>query len=579
MKTCIIVNFWANTDEKVDIAVKAINQLKKSGKDVVYTSLTPVHPKIQEVSTFCIYSDNNQLINYQEVLDSDITILATYQRGLEGTSVRGRPVNFDVTFSILDQLKVNLFYLKEMGYEAFHYFLGDCVLGDTDVELLNSFQTILEKTNKKAYFEDLTPKNFSGYQTIYFYSHIDFYLEVVPSYTKETWIEERVRTSGLCLEEVYLIYFSKYPQDVLITKQDTPYIVKVDLFRDSNETLDMVTTESKNSYFVAWNNESNEFEIVIVAEHDDVATVVSNNLNRTFNLHKPIFHRQGLGNAPFKLEVKSSSDNFVLNVTEKNAQKLKDSCFLTNQDYNFAIRKKSKKKIKLVHIQTTSNDEREQRSRASLERVKDYGWEYVLHQNQPYKSLPPAHTCLRPQCVSMELFDNEKASQIGTALTPPHYGCFEAFKLAVLTEFHDCDYLMICEGDCLIETDLKTFITVVEDSIPIIYENNIGYMSFGDKALLESGLLQSPRIEEIPHQDLLYVTDSIIGIQSIMFPASTASYLKDKFRTHPWDTADYFFNIVFRNSPWKMAIVNKRLTTQLDGFSLIDQTNKTFTKA
>jgi hypothetical protein len=179
----------------------------------------------------------------------------------------------------------------------------------------------------------------------------------------------------------------------------------------------------------------------------------------------------------------------------------------------------------------------------------------------------------------MELFDNEKASQIGTALTPPHYGCFEAFKLAVLTEFHDCDYLMICEGDCLIETDLETFITVVEDSIPIIYENNIGYMSFGDKALLESGLLQSPRIEEIPHQDLLYVTDSIIGIQSIMFPASTASYLKDKFRTHPWDTADYFFNIVFRNSPWKMAIVNKRLTTQLDGFSLIDQTNKTFTKA
>lgn len=579
MKTCIIVNFWANTDDKVDIAVEAINQLKKSGKDIVYTSLTPVHPRIQEVCTFCIYSDTNQLITYQEVLDSDITILPTYQRSVGDICVRGRPVNFDdVTFSILDQLRVNLLYLKELGYDAFHYFLGDCILLDKDVDLLNSFDTVLEKTNKKAYFENLRPKNFEGYQTVYFYSHIDFYLQVVPSYTRETWIEERTRTSGICLEEVYLMYFSKYPEDVLITKQDTPYIVKVDLFRDSNDTLDMVTTEAKNSYFVAWNNESEEFEMVIVAGHSDVARVVSNNLDMTFHLEKSVWYRQGLGNAPFRLQVSSNSDNFVLDITEKNAQKLRYSCFLTSDDYNFAVRKKNRKKIKLVHIQTTNNDEREQRSRASLERVKEYGWEYVLHQNQPYKSLPPAHTCLRPQCVSMQLFDSETANKLGTALTPAHYGCFEAFKLAVLTEFYDCDYLMICEGDCLIETDLKAFITVVEDSIPIMYENNIGYMSFGDKALLESGILQSHVVEEIPKQDLLYITNSIIGIQCIMFPASTSSYLKEQFRTHPWDTADYFFNMVFGKSQWKMGILKKRITTQLDGFSLIDQAEKTFTK-
>jgi hypothetical protein len=148
----------------------------------------------------------------------------------------------------------------------------------------------------------------------------------------------------------------------------------------------------------------------------------------------------------------------------------------------------------------------------------------------------------------------------------------------VLTEFHDCDYLIICEGDCLIEVPIEKFILSVEDSIPILRENNVGYMSFGDKALLENGWLQSPVIEEPPHQDLLYITNNIIGIQCIMFPIETSSYLKDVFRNHKWDTADYFFNMVFRNSDWKIGIVHNRLTTQLDGFSFIDQTNKTFIK-
>lgn len=65
-----------------------------------------------------------------------------------------------------------------------------------------------------------------------------------------------------------------------------------------------------------------------------------------------------------------------------------------------------KPKVKLVHIQTTINDEREQKSRESLQKVSNYGIEYILHTNEPYKDLPPKFNCQRPQCVSMELFDN-----------------------------------------------------------------------------------------------------------------------------------------------------------------------------
>jgi hypothetical protein len=478
---------------------------------------------------------------------------------------------------VLSQLRRNLEYLKQIGYEAFHFFTGDCILTDSDVDVLNKLDVVLEKTNKKAYFEDLCPKEFYGYQTLYFYSHIDFYLKVIPNYTKESWINERVRTSNLSLEELFLIKFSPYKDEMLVTKQESEYDIKLDVFKNSNDTFDIVNTEDHNKYFVAWNNESNEFELIISGYQYDCGEVKCNDLSFRYEIQPKNWLRQGIGKEPFTLSVSSNLNTFELHVTNENAQKLKDSCYFTDQIGDILL-KKNRKKIKVVHIQTTNNDEREQASRASLERVKDYGWEYVLHQNEPYKSLPPAHTCLRPECVSMELFDEETANRVGTALTPAHYGCFEAFKLAVLTEFHDCDYLMVCEGDCLIEVPIEKFINTVEDSIPIMNSVNIGYMSFGDKALLESGWLQSPVVEDVAHQSLLYITNNVIGIQCIMFPIETAAYMKEQFRTHKWDTADYFFSMIFRNSQWKIGILHNRITTQLDGFSLIDQTNKTFIK-
>jgi hypothetical protein len=51
--------------------------------------------------------------------------------------------------------------------------------------------------------------------------------------------------------------------------------------------------------------------------------------------------------------------------------------------------KNKKPKIKIVHIQVTKDDERQEKSRKSLERVADFGWEYVLHTNLPYTDLPP----------------------------------------------------------------------------------------------------------------------------------------------------------------------------------------------
>jgi hypothetical protein len=176
----------------------------------------------------------------------------------------------------------------------------------------------------------------------------------------------------------------------------------------------------------------------------------------------------------------------------------------------------------------------------------------------------------------MELFDDDTVHKLGTALTPPHYGCFEAFKNAVLSEFDDCDFLIVCEGDCMIEVPIEEFCNKVFEAARICEENNIGYFSFGDTRTLEHGWLQSPKIQDVPNQNLLFITNHIIGLQCIMFPKFTKKWLKERFRKEKWDASDMFFNQIFKPSPYKMGILFERITSQFDGFSLIDKQDKSF---
>jgi hypothetical protein len=178
----------------------------------------------------------------------------------------------------------------------------------------------------------------------------------------------------------------------------------------------------------------------------------------------------------------------------------------------------------------------------------------------------------------MDQYD-ETDTEYGYALTPAHYGCFDSFKNGILSEFdNDLDFLMVCEGDCLIEVPINEFIEKVKQSCEIINQEDIRYFSFGDIKTLDFGWHQSLVVREIPNQDILFICDKIIGLQCILFPAKSREFLKDKLRNHKWDCADTFFNIIFGENSLNMGILNKRITTQADGVSLIDKGHKTFIK-
>ena len=109
MKNCIVVNYWADTEEKVKIVIDCINQLKKTGKDIIYTSLTPIDERIQSIVKFSLYNNGNNIITFQEILDNkkfNIFINQNYTTDLFYVSYK--PINWvEVSITILNQFNKN----------------------------------------------------------------------------------------------------------------------------------------------------------------------------------------------------------------------------------------------------------------------------------------------------------------------------------------------------------------------------------------------------------------------------------------------------------------------------------------
>lgn len=219
-------------------------------------------------------------------------------------------------------------------------------------------------------------------------------------------------------------------------------------------------------------------------------------------------------------------------------------------------------RIKLVHLLSQPDKEREIVSVAQLAPLVRYGFRYVQHINRPSKEMP-------------SFKDYPALNDAEQGLNPGHYGCFMAFRRAIEEEFSDdLDFLMICECDCLLEVPEDQFVLKVAEMCELIYKNKIEYFSFGDKADLEVGYPQSLVVEKISGTDAAYITNKIIGLQCIIFPRSTKPYLLEQFKTRGWHGADIWFNTIFEGDKHRIGILDKRITKQANGMSLIDNVEK-----
>jgi hypothetical protein len=572
----IIIGTYPNLQSRVQLTKDTIHSLKPLNRKIMLVSHYPVDEEIQRLVDYYIYDAENlmthhsyytRFYNYTNNYDVEINI-----NGIKNTNQ-----SLAVFTNIMNGAKA----AQSLGYTSFFYSTYDVVIDTKDYPIIEEgFKAITDWGEEItiAYLNTLKTPFLHGIQTNGMFFDTQEFIKIFSNPSIKTEIEynadcQKIGSQNF-LEDYLMKKLQGHPSVKFGNPEQETLLVHSGMGVASNsEYYSIIPVDKKENvfmfYFFTYNIDDRKVNVSIenggVEWSDDWFTISKQR--------------------EYKKEIVYNGMEIVVTISFYDGEKCyKHEHYLINnsnihkyKNTGFYKNKNQKPSIKIVHIQTTNNDEKEQKSRQSFQKIKDYGMDYVIHINEPYKDLPPKFNCQRPQCVSMDLFTEQQIQQYGTALTPSHYGCYDSFRTAILSEFdNDIDFLIVCEGDCIIEVPTKEFTDKVFKACQIIDDNNVGYFSFGDTKTLEHGWLQSPVIETIANQDLLFITNHIIGLQCIMFPKKVRKYLFEKLKTHKWDAADMYFNSIFNRSQYKMGILHNRITTQADGFSLIDNQTKKF---
>jgi hypothetical protein len=561
----IIIGTYPNTKTREQLTLECIESVKHLGRKIMLVTHYPASDEIRKNVDYYVYDENNPktehsyyttFYNHQASYDVEINL-----NGLK---------DLNQSFPVLTNLINGFSEAKNLGFNKVFYITYDVILNLNDTNNVNHLFSRL--SNRDGYLCTLKTDLGLGIETTSMGFRTDFFLDKF-SHIKTTddyRSECKLLNCHNFLED--FMYNKLYPEptlEIFSNPQETLLVNSGRGVQSLSEYYSILQTPDPNKwvvYFYSYNNDDREVEIHIM-NHTSYQKKFNIKEQKEFIQEFEYRGQEVIININFYEQGEIySSEKYSLNPSNIN-----------NFKNNGYFRLKKPINIKLVHLQTTLNDERERLSRESVQQVEKYGIKYVLHTNEPYTSLPPSHNCVRPFDVRMEKYTDPTSDDYGYALTPSHYGCFESFKIGILSEFDpQLDFLIVCEGDCIIEVPIEEFINKVKEVCQIVDNEDISYFSFGDVKTLDFGWHQSNVVREIPNQDLLFITDKIIGLQCIMFPKKTREYLFEQLRTHKWDCADTYFNIIFSGK--NMGILKERITTQADGYSLIDKEVKTFIK-
>jgi len=225
---------------------------------------------------------------------------------------------------------------------------------------------------------------------------------------------------------------------------------------------------------------------------------------------------------------------------------------------------RKKPKIQILHLLTRPDDMRERVSIASLKQLEQYGMKYTQMVNTPYDGLPPKEHCSRPDAIS----DTPRylGNGFGT-ITGRHYGCYLAHRGALEAMSDEYDYTLIFEADAFIYTGLEEFVDIVHKACFISERDNVPYI----------GLANNPSWNKWEVDGLFSKTDYNQDLaHCYLIPNREKDWWMDRIEDIPWDVADLWYNNVFLNRPRPRYTTNKMYSKQAEGFSLLDQTVKTW---
>jgi hypothetical protein len=218
-------------------------------------------------------------------------------------------------------------------------------------------------------------------------------------------------------------------------------------------------------------------------------------------------------------------------------------------------------KIRLVHLllEDDIDDKRQDVSISHLKRLERMGIEYIQIWNKIYQG-------------DVELENWLSYVQRGkTDVKKSYYGNYSSFKNALLDYFNnDVDIFIMCEGDAILTVSEKKIMDSIKKAHDISHKYDLKCFSFGNRYNLSNGVKESYTFFK---DNDIHIVDDIIGAQMLLFFKKDREYLRDIFNSKLWNGIDLFFNYFLRG---KFGIFDEPLTTQFDGYSVVDGQNKKF---
>jgi len=211
--------------------------------------------------------------------------------------------------------------------------------------------------------------------------------------------------------------------------------------------------------------------------------------------------------------------------------------------------------VKLVHILTDVESEREKKSIESIKKLTIFnGIKYIQQVNIPFKGEFPPCT-----------------DGLGLPYYEGHYGAYLSFKKAIEDNFtEDLDALLLCECDCVLRTSPLEFYMLIKKVLKYCSENGIYQFSFGGnywwvedygKQYLNGGII----FEENEY----YIVDQIVRAHCILLTKESRNFYLSKMNM-PWEPADMWLNTMVKGFK-KQAVTKTEVAYQYPGLSLIEK--------
>ena len=313
------------------------------------------------------------------------------------------------------------------------------------------------------------------------------------------------------------------------------------------DSFDIIKDTSKNAANTFQNNSIDFVMLDTEVEYDRVI----DNIKIWYNKIKP-------GG------IISGDDYGVFNTVTKAA----DDYFYGQFDKSYRCFKRKKPKIQIKHMMTRPNDPREMVSAASLKQLAKYGMDYQPIINQVYEEIPPIEHCRRPEHISPTNTPGELYPGAGLGwMTGRHYGCYLAHRNALETMSDEYDYTLIFEADAFIYTGLEEFVEIVNRACFLSERDDVYYISFADNPSQYKQKIDDLFSKTGHNQDLAH---------AYLIPNRTKQWWLDRIKDCEWDVADLWYNHVFFHHDKPRYTTNKLYSKQAEGFSLLDQTVKTW---